>query len=108
MTTAVELKEAIVLYDRFVEGFCEIVGGWIPWRREHTLNLDLVAEFLERVSDKRGTIVMDDLSRDAEAINDVVFNEHDYVISFDFSERDGLCPFGKIIGYCQDKPMSFG
>lgn len=61
--------------------------------REHTLNLKFVEIFLECMSDELETIVMDDASWNAEAINNVVFAEFNYVMSVDFSEGDGFCSF---------------
>lgn len=51
---------------------------------------------------------MDDPLWNAEAINDAVIDEFDYVMRFDFSKMDALCQLGKVIGYCKDELMSFG
>lgn len=72
------------------------------------MNLKLVAELLEGLSDELRAIVMDDELRDAEAVNDIVFGELNHVLDFDLFEGDGFCRFGEVIGYHQDEPMSFG
>lgn len=51
---------------------------------------------------------MDDSPWHTKAIDDVLLDKLNSIGGFDFSERDSLCPFGKIISYWQDEPMSLG
>ena len=51
---------------------------------------------------------MDDSVRHAEAIYHVMLDKFDHIRRLYFLERDGFRPFGEVIGYSRDEPMSFG
>ena len=79
-----------------------IISSW-----SHILNSVFIAEPIEYLACKLGTVIMDDLPRDTESMDDMVFDEINHVGSFDFNQWYGFCPLWKVIGYRQDKPVSF-
>jgi len=62
---------------------------------------------MERLTCKQGTIIVDDPSGDTKSVDDMIFDEVDYVGGFNFSERDSLCPLREVISYQKDELMTF-
>ena len=65
----------------------------------HTLELELVAESLECLTDELRPIIIDNPSWHAKAVDHVMFNEQDYVRCLYLPQRDSFSPFRKVIGY---------
>ena len=50
---------------------------------------------------------MDDPPGNTKSMYDIVFDEVNNIGSFNFDERHGFCLFCKVIGYSEDKSMTF-
>ena len=53
------------------------------------------------------SIILDDSSRDAISVDNMVFYKLNHIVGLHLPEWNGLRPFGEVVGYRQDKPMSF-
>ena len=56
---------------------------------------------------KLGTVIMNNPPGYTKSIDDVMFNEVDYVGSLNFNKWYCFRPFGKVLGDCKDISMSF-
>ena len=67
------------LANGLVEGFCETISGRVIGGRGHTLDSELSAEPLKSLTDKLGSIVMDNSPKYTKTVDDVMFNEFGHI-----------------------------
>ena len=54
-----------------------------------------------------GTIIVNDTPGDTKSMDDMVFDEGDYIGGFNFNEWYNFRPLWEVIGYRKDEPMTF-
>ena len=67
------------------------------------LNSVFITKLIECLALRLKTIVMDDPSGDTKSVDDIVFDEVNNIICFNFSERYSFCSLWKVISYRKDE-----
>ena len=60
---------------------------------EATFFMWYLSQNRKKLAYKMGTIIVDDPSGNTKSVDDMVFDEVNYVNGFNFGERHGFCPF---------------